>query len=134
MTPAKTARWLDLIAYLLSHRFPVTREDIYQHVSGYKGRSESARRKFERDKEELRALGIEIETVELPGAAGDEPQQGYRLKPSSFYLPYFELLSSNESADRPYAGLQRVALSNAEVRVLDRATQRLAQRGELSLS
>lgn len=141
MTTAKTARWLDLIAYLLGHRFPVTREDIYRHVSGYQGRSrdaaagkESARRKFERDKDELRALGIEIETVELPGSAGDEPQQGYRLKPSSFYLPYFELLSSSGPTDRPYLGLPHVALSDAEVRLLDRATRRLAARSELSLA
>lgn len=112
-----------------------------QHVSGYQGRSgraaagnESARRKFERDKDELRVLGIEVETVDLPGSAGDASQQGYRLKPSSFYLPYFELLSSSEPADRPYAGLPQAALSHAEMRILDRATRRLAQRGELSLA
>jgi len=43
MTTAKTARWLDLIAYLLSHRFPVTREDIYQRVSGYPGALQEGR-------------------------------------------------------------------------------------------
>jgi predicted DNA-binding transcriptional regulator YafY len=153
MTTPKTARWLDLIAYLLGHHFPVTRENIYQHVSGYRGRAgkaesgnESARRKFERDKDELRALGIEVETVELPGTAGDEPQQGYRLKPSAFYLPYFELRSTTEPPlpplpslrpsppDRPYPGLPQATLSDAEVRILDRATRRLAQREELSLA
>jgi len=148
MTTAKTARWLDLIAYLLGHHFPVAREDIYQHVSAYQGRTrkaesgnESARRKFERDKDELRALGIDIETVELPGSAGDEPQQGYRLKPSGFYLPYFELLPGNRTAsnapsarDRPYAGLPHATLTEPDLRILDRATRRLAQRDELSLA
>ena len=141
MTTAKTARWLDLIAYLLSHRFPVSREDIFAHVSGYRRstpsrapRGEAPRRAFERDKDELRGLGIEIETVELPGTAGGEPQQGYRLKQASFYLPYFELLASGRAPEHPYPGLARVALSAAETRVLDRATKRLAARGELSLA
>jgi predicted DNA-binding transcriptional regulator YafY len=154
VTTAKTARWLDLIAFLLGHHFPVTREDIYRNVRGYLAGGgkrapggaapdrESARRKFERDKDELRALGIDIETVELPGSAGDEPQQGYRLKPSGFYLPYFELHPSTESSyrhtalppDRPYSGLPHATLSEAELRILDRATRHLAQREELSLA
>ena len=141
MTATKTARWLDLIAYLLSHRFPVSREEIYQHVRGYlqPGRDspsarESARRKFERDKDELRDLGIEIETVPLPNTAGDEPQQGYRLRASGFYLPYFELVSSPPPAERPYAGLPRIALSEEEIEILDRVTRRLAARGEFALA
>ncbi|MHC4766976.1 MAG: helix-turn-helix transcriptional regulator, partial [Planctomycetota bacterium] len=84
MPRSKTARWLDLIAYLLQHRYPVTREQVFESVSGYLDEDsrdeatarESARRKFERDKDELRSLGISIETVELPQAAGDEPGQG----------------------------------------------------------
>lgn len=137
MTTAKTARWLDLIAYLLQHRFPVTREEIFQHVGGYgagEEAGETARRKFERDKDELRALGLDIETVDLPGSAGDEPQQGYRLKPSRVYLPYFELVRSKDPAERPYSGLPRVALSDAELAILDRATRRLAQRTEFPLA
>jgi predicted DNA-binding transcriptional regulator YafY len=93
---------------------------------------ESARRKFERDKDELRALGIEIETVPLPATAGDEPQQGYRLRPSGFYLPYFELVAAPQAAEHPYAGLPRIALSEEELRILDRATRRLAARSEFA--
>jgi hypothetical protein len=81
MTRDKTARWLDLLAYRLQHRFPVTREDIFGHVAAYQGdEGESLRRKFERDKDDLRGLGIDIETVELPERAGDEPTTGYRLR------------------------------------------------------
>jgi proteasome accessory factor B len=138
MTTAKTARWLDLIAYLLQHRFPVTREEIFQHVGGYGAARdearETARRKFERDKDELRAFGLAVETVDLPGSAGDEPQQGYRLKPAKFYLPYFELVRSKEAGGRPYQGLPHVALSDAEMAILDRATRRLAQRNEFPLA
>ena len=66
MSDSKAARWLDLVAYLLQHRYPVTRDQIFEQVRDYSGDHESARRKFERDKVELRALGIEIETVRLP--------------------------------------------------------------------
>jgi predicted DNA-binding transcriptional regulator YafY len=144
VTSDKTARWLDLVAFLLQHRFPVTREEVFEHVTGYtgaeeeKGTGEGARRKFERDKDELRALGIEIETVQLKDAAGDEPQTGYRLKPSGFYLPYLELVGADEKRregeKRPYPGLARIPISREELKVLDRATRRLAQRTELPLA
>ncbi len=135
MTAGKTARWLDLLAYLLQHRFPVPREEIFSHVAEYKADTaagtptalESARRKFERDKDELRALGIEIETVTLPGGAGDEPQAGYRLRERDFYLPYLELREGRGPAERPYASLVRVPLAREEVAVLARATVRAAQ-------
>jgi proteasome accessory factor B len=133
----KTARWLDLIAFLLAHRFPVTRELIYESVAGYKDDWESAqdekareslRRKFERDKDELRELGINIETIELPGRAGDEATAGYRLRAGDFYLPYLELTQRPAGpAERPYAGLSSIPVAPADLEHLDRATQRLAE-------
>jgi proteasome accessory factor B len=141
MATRKTARWLDLIALLLQHKYPVARDDIFRAVRGYgvdpdaatDRALESARRKFERDKDELRALGIGIETLPAPGHEGDEPGSAYRLKPSAFYLPYFEL-DEGPAPDRPYPGLERVRMSRKEVRVLDRATRRLAQREEFPLA
>ena len=135
MTQAKTARWLDLIAFLLGHRFAVTREQVFAKVRDYQGDPESARRKFERDKDELRRLGIEIESVPLPDTAGDEPATGYRLRPQSFYLPYLELADQPTPAgERPYSGLRRVTLTRRELAALDRATRRLAQRTEFPLA
>lgn len=122
----KTSRWLDLVAFLLGHRFPVTREQIFQKVGGYDGAGETARRKFERDKDELRALGVEIETVPIPGAAGDEPNTGYRLRPRSTYLPYLELVDT-PATEHAYQGLGRIALSRAELDALDRATRALSE-------
>ena len=55
MPAPKPTRWLDLVAFLLDRRYPVTREQIFAKVGGYDGEPESARRKFERDKDELRA-------------------------------------------------------------------------------
>ncbi|HEX6316836.1 MAG TPA: WYL domain-containing protein [Gemmatimonadaceae bacterium] len=121
----KASRWLDLVAFLLDHRFPVTREAIFRKVGGYRRADETARRKFERDKDELRALGVDIETVPLPNVASDEPGTGYRLKPRSTYLPYLEL--SDEPSERPYPGLGRLTLTSEELGALDRATRALAE-------
>ncbi len=144
MSSRKTARWLDLIAFLLAHRLPVTREQIFEHVRGYLPRVEraresdsaadTARRTFERDKAELRALGIEIETIEITVAAGDEPNAGYRLRPRSFYLPYLELRGSGDRGARPYRDLRTLQVSRADLELLDRATARLAARTEFPLA
>jgi predicted DNA-binding transcriptional regulator YafY len=146
MAQSKTARWLDLIAYLLQHRFPVTREEIFEHVAGYRGEAgegdagaeaaalESVRRKFERDKDELRALGIEIETVQLPDRAGDEAGVGYRLRARDFYLPYLELAEKAADRPAPYQGLAHVPVSRVDLSLLDRATRRLAARPDFPLS
>jgi predicted DNA-binding transcriptional regulator YafY len=138
MSTAKTARWLDLLAYLLQHRFPVTREDIYTHVHGYADGDDAARRqRFERDKRELKEQGIEIETVTLPRRLqeGDEPVAGYRLAPAGAYLPYLELTDAPASAaDKPYRNLATVPLTKHELAILDRATRRLAQLGDSPLA
>ncbi len=53
---------------------------------------ESVRRTFERDKQELLALGLPLET--LPGTGDDaEEQATYRLRSTDFYLPYLRILS-----------------------------------------
>jgi proteasome accessory factor B len=129
----KTPRWLDLVAFLLGHRFPVTRAEIFRKVGGYDGEPESARRKFERDKDELRNLGIEIETVTLSQSAGESEQMGYRLRPKNAYLPYLELVDEPSDA-RPYPGLDRLPLSRAELEILDRATNALATLRDTPLS
>jgi predicted DNA-binding transcriptional regulator YafY len=137
----KTARWLDLLAYLLQHRFPVTREELYSAVAAYRDEAdaardekamESLRRKFERDKDELRALGITIENVSLGQHAGDEAGTGYRLPARDFYLPYLEL--GGRGAERPYAGLARIQILKEDVAALDRATARVAQSGVPTLA
>jgi predicted DNA-binding transcriptional regulator YafY len=137
---SKTARWLDLIAFLLQHRFSVTRETIYEHVADFRrdlkeGKEPDAlRQKFERDKKELRELGIHIETVELPQAAGDEPSIGYRLRPADFYLPYLQVARERPTSDRPYPSLRTLVVSERDLAILDRATRRLAERMEFPLA
>jgi predicted DNA-binding transcriptional regulator YafY len=95
---------------------------------------ESVRRKFERDKDELRELGVVIQTIELKDDTGVVYAVGYSLKERDFYLPYLEFRAPGGrgapgaiGAPRgPYAGLLRIALTKADVALLDRATTRVA--------
>jgi predicted DNA-binding transcriptional regulator YafY len=50
---------------------------------------------------------------------------GYRLKPTGFYLPYFELVEQRPEG-KPYPGLTRIELTPGDLRLFDRATKRLA--------
>jgi proteasome accessory factor B len=100
----KTQRWLDLIAFLVGRRFPVSQEQVMQGVAAYRSDlasetdPESVRRKFERDKRELRRLGIPLETVDY--VVDGVPAPGYRIRSSDFYLPYLRLLGA-EGDDGP---------------------------------
>ena len=69
--PTKLQRWLDVVAYLAARRLPVSTEELWQNVPAYaagvdgsKKEKARVRRTFERDKDELRDLGIPIETVQ----------------------------------------------------------------------
>ena len=138
----KLARWLDLIALLLNRQYPVTREEIFDKVAAYRAtirpddkRSHaSTRRTFERDKDELRALGVTIRTREIGDAEWDEPRSGYSLSDRDFYLPYLELSAHAASSDRPYPGLTRIPVTDEDLDILDRATARIAQRTESPLA
>lgn len=103
-TISKTQRWLDLIAFLVGHHYPVPIERIMEAVPAYadgwtsedETARASARRKFERDKDELRALGIPIETVSYSIEYGAERQEGYRLARRDFYLPYLRIVGGEK--------------------------------------
>ena len=85
---AKFQRWVDLLAALLAHRAPLTFDDLARHVPGYAGKSKpSQKRMFERDKRELKALGVPIETV---GEEGSD-ESAYRMATTDFYLPYLSV-------------------------------------------
>ncbi len=134
---AKLIRWFDLIAALLRRRFPVSFADLSREVPGYMhdgAPSETLLRMFERDKDELRAAGIAIETV----IGGDGDAAEYRLKPESFYLPYLMLASNNHAAPtRPagpgYGRLPSLAVLPDETVMLRRAAERVRTLGEPQL-
>ena len=109
---SKVQRWLDLIAYLVGRHFPVPVEELMERLPAYsfdwRDGSEkvraSVRRKFERDKDELRELGIPLETVTYSINFGREELQGYTIDKKDLYLPYLKLLrEETRSAPLPPA-------------------------------
>ena len=61
MASEKNERLVNLLILLLANKRFLTKEEIYKSVNGYEGNSDAKDRMFERDKELLRSLGIEIE-------------------------------------------------------------------------
>ena len=90
MAPRKTERILNLtICLLVSGRY-LPKSRIREAVEGYHDLSDAAfERTFERDKDELRALGVPIEVGSFDPLFDDEP--GYRILPSEFELPAIDL-------------------------------------------
>ncbi|HSP60829.1 MAG TPA: WYL domain-containing protein [Ornithinimicrobium sp.] len=87
---AKTERLLNLVIALLSTRQPLSRARIRLAVPDYAaGGDEAFERMFERDKDELRALGIPLRTEPIDPFFDDEP--GYRIDQREYALPQIEL-------------------------------------------
>ena len=90
MTTRKTERILNLtICLLVSDRY-LSKSRIREAVEGYHDLSDAAfERTFERDKDELRGLGVPIEVGSFDPLFDDEP--GYRIRRQDFELPAIEL-------------------------------------------
>jgi len=94
VTQQKSERLLSLLIMLLVQRRPVGKDRIRELV--YPGLSGDAfERKFDRDKEELRSLGVPIEVGALDTLFEDEV--GYRIPPDEFALPAISL-TADEAA------------------------------------
>lgn len=105
----KAQRLLDLISCLLGRRTPMTVEQIFEAVPAYRRASapdgdpnpESVRRMFERDKDELRGLGIPIDTQQFSVNFGLDMAEGYVLRPGALYLPYLQIVAASEQPGTP---------------------------------
>lgn len=91
MVALKTERLLNLVICLLYTRRPLTRAQIRSSVAQYaeQGSDEAFERMFERDKEELRELGIPLVTEQLDSFFEDEP--GYRIDRREYAVPDLRL-------------------------------------------
>jgi proteasome accessory factor B len=106
MHPSKVQRWLDLIVLLIGRGVPLGIDDIMRQVPAYRERwldgdqraRASVRRMFERDKDELRGLGVPLETRRF-AARGMEEIDGYLIPRGEFYLPYLQLVQA--AGDEP---------------------------------
>src|SRR5699024_11833927 len=89
---AKAERLLDLVIALLNSRYYRSAGWIRQRVAGYDDApsDEAFSRMFERDKQELRDMGIPIQTQ----GSGD----GYRIQPGEFALPEMSFSAAESAA------------------------------------
>jgi proteasome accessory factor B len=87
----RLSRLLNLYALLTETNRPLTARQIREQVDADYGPNDVAfRRNFERDKDELRALGIDIRVEDV--LDGDVPEQGYRVPRSTraLQVPHLE--------------------------------------------
>ena len=73
----KLERLLNLTAALLHTEIPLTAEELRDRVGGYPETKATFRRAFERDKDDLRSMGMPLRVEPVPGV--DPPVDGYRL-------------------------------------------------------
>jgi proteasome accessory factor B len=74
---AKLDRLLNLVAALIDTTVPLTAEDIRERVPGYSDSDDAFHRSFERDKDDLRELGVPIEIVTVEHL--EQPRAGYTI-------------------------------------------------------
>ncbi len=94
MSKQKTERLLSLVVCLLSSRRYLTAGQIREAVPGYPDTFDAFKRMFERDKDELRELGIPLE---IGTNASSEEEVGYRISRQAYELPEI-MLEPDEAA------------------------------------
>ncbi|MEJ1087572.1 WYL domain-containing protein [Microbacterium sp. Mu-80] len=86
-------RLTNLVVALMATEIGLTKQQILENVSGYRQRveagakSDSLEKMFERDKDELRALGMPIETIGDPTDPQDLREARYRIPLAEYDLP-----------------------------------------------
>ena len=113
----KNERLVNLTIALLATKRYLTKNEIFRNIEGYEGSAEAKERMFERDKDDLRKLGIQIEVGGLDPLFDDEA--GYRIRPESYALSLRELtptqvtllsLAAQAWQDAAFADLSQQAL------------------------
>jgi proteasome accessory factor B len=89
MASRKNERLINLTIALLATKRFLTKSEIFRTIEGYEGSPESKERMFERDKDDLRRIGIVIDVQGVDPGFEDEP--GYRIHPDTYSLNLGEL-------------------------------------------
>ena len=113
----KNERLVNLTIALLATKRYLTKNEIFRNIGGYEGNAEAKERMFERDKDDLRKLGIQIEVAGLDPLFDDEA--GYRIRPENYALSLRDLtptqvtllsLAAQAWQDAAFADLSQQAL------------------------
>lgn len=103
-------RLFSLVLALVATESGLTKTDILASVQGYRqryssrGANESLERQFERDKDDLRELGIPLETIDSPHEPGGNHFLRYRIPKGRYDLPTDVIFSAGEVALLKLAG------------------------------
>ena len=127
-------RLFSLVLALLATDAGLTKNEILSTVQGYRqkyshsGDNANLERQFERDKDDIRDLGVPLETIESPGQAGNNQNLRYRIPRGTYELPVRRavLLGRDHAAEPRGDGL---AGGLALGRVAARAAQAPVARG-----
>lgn len=107
MSPQKVSveeRLFSLVLTLVATEAGLTKSEILSSVQGYNSRyreggdNSALERQFERDKDDIRELGIPLETVEDPGDPGNNQGLRYRIPKTAYDLPSDITFSPQEMA------------------------------------
>jgi proteasome accessory factor B len=96
-------RLFSLVLALLATEAGLTKNEILSTVQGYRqrykpgGDNANLERQFERDKDDIRELGVPLETVDSPGDAGNNQTLRYRIPRGAYELPHDIAFSSEET-------------------------------------
>jgi proteasome accessory factor B len=97
-------RLFSLVLALLATETGLTKNEILSTVQGYRQRFASGgdnanlERQFERDKDDIRDLGVPLETIDSPGDAGNNQTLRYRIPKGAYELPEDVAFSPEETA------------------------------------
>ena len=91
----KTERLLNLTMALLATTRFMSKSEIFKSVAGYTGSTETKERMFERDKDDLREIGIVIDVGSFDPLFDDDI--GYRIKNAEYALDLGKLNASERS-------------------------------------
>jgi proteasome accessory factor B len=91
----KIERLINLTIALLATKRYLTKSEIFNSVEGYEGSPETKERMFERDKDDLRSLGIEIEVGSFDPLFNDEA--GYKIKQEKYQFELGDISATEVS-------------------------------------
>ncbi|WP_440711317.1 helix-turn-helix transcriptional regulator [Herbiconiux sp. YIM B11900] len=97
-------RLFSLVLALLATEAGLTKAEILSTVQGYRqrydpsGENTTLERQFERDKDDIRELGVPLETIDTPGEPGNNQSSRYRIPRTAYELPADIAFSPAETA------------------------------------
>ena len=102
-------RHVNLISLLIESPTPLTFQQIREQMDAYdQADEESAKRMFERDKDDLRGMGVPIELAPVDAWEDPEAASGYTISPEAYYLPRIAFTTEEMTALLIVAGLPGV--------------------------